>query len=124
MKGFQVQTVFCISTKPLQVETAKYPCVNMKTRVVTQKSVSQPFAGCSEMFVCPEQDVKQMSVETTSRTTQQDPKSRVLVQEKGRNGSLSQDTATMLKKRDFHKGLILGQLSQTGHESSLILMIF
>ena len=75
MKGFQVQTVFCTSTKPLQVETAKYPCVNMKTHVVTQKSVSRPFAGCSEMFVCPKQDVKQMSVEMTLHTTQPDPES-------------------------------------------------
>ena len=108
MKGFQVQTVFCTSTKPLQVEAAKYPCVNMKTRVITQKSVSWPFAACSEMFVCPNQDIKQMSVATTSHTTQQDPESQVLVQEKGCNGGLSQDTATTLKKRDFHKDSILG----------------
>ena len=124
MIGFQVQTVFCTSTKPLQVETAKYPCVNMKTHVVTQKSVLRPFAGCSETFVRPEQDVKQMSVKTTQHTIQQDPESQVMVQEKGRDSGLSQDTATTLKKRDFHKGSILGQLSQTGHESSLVPMTF
>ena len=82
-KGFQVQTVFCTSTKPLQVETAKYPCVNMKTRVVTQKSVSQPFAGCSEMFVCLKQDVKEMSMDMTPHTVQQDSESNVLVQKQG-----------------------------------------
>jgi hypothetical protein len=61
-------------------------CPHMKTCVVTQKSVCRPFADCSEMFVCPKQDVKQMSVETTSHTTQQVPKNQVLVQEKGQEG--------------------------------------